>query len=375
MTILLGQDQPALDTQRRIVLPEPSGDDHRTLDNRTRSVVPASPAGIQRRCDPHTTIDASGDHSGGGAGRLSPTNERALDPRAFAELRMLADSFEDAQKARIAIENRLRSGTDSEPVAEALKSLCHAEGKLSLAMQRSFRVAAPEVSAWAKTIPGIGVSSDRLIARLIGAIGHPVIASPYHWQNGDAPEGHECDPLRCKKDAKRHLIADPPYARTVSQLWSYCGHGDPTRRPRKGMSADDAMGCGNPRAKMLTHLLAEGAMKCVGSASAVSNPISPAPTDAPPDRAGSAIAEAFPNLGAPTGTDDENGDGSEDAPVPRVAPNRRRSPYRDVYDLARLTYADRVEADGKPWSLGHQHNAALRLVGKSILRDLWEVSS
>ena len=54
---------------------------------------------------------------------------------------------------------------------------------------------------------------------------------------------------------------------------------------------------------------------------------------------------------------------------------RRRSPYRDVYDLGRLTYVDRVDDDGKPWTPGHQHNAALRLTGKAILRDLWTVSS
>lgn len=41
------------------------------------------------------------------------------------------------------------------------------------------------------------------------------------------------------------------------------------------------------------------------------------------------------------------------------------SPYRPFYDAGRAKYADR------DWSDLHKHNAALRLVAKAILRDLW----
>lgn len=61
------------------------------------------------------------------------------------------------------------------------------------------------------------------------------------------------------------------------------------------------------------------------------------------------------------------------------------SPYRDVYDDARLKYTDAVHAvpchrcgpaghpaaAGTPLSLGHQHGRAVRLMCKEILRDLW----
>jgi hypothetical protein len=63
----------------------------------------------------------------------------------------------------------------------------------------------------------------------------------------------------------------------------------------------------------------------------------------------------------------------------------RTSPYRIVYDLAREQYADAAHTydclrcgpkgkpalAGSPLSLGHQHQRALRLVSKTVLRDLW----
>lgn len=44
---------------------------------------------------------------------------------------------------------------------------------------------------------------------------------------------------------------------------------------------------------------------------------------------------------------------------------QRTSPYRAVYDNARMDWAARDTSDG------HKHNHALRMVGKAILRDLW----
>lgn len=265
----------------------------------------------------------------------------------FDQLRILADSFEDAQRSRIQIENRLRSGTvPTAPVEEALDSLRHTEKKLGLAMRRSFRAAAPDVYAWVKDTPGVG---EHLMARLLGVIGHPVYAYPHHWE-GDG--------------AERTLVADEPFARSVSQLWSYCGHGDPGRKKRKGMTADEAFALGSPRAKMIVHLLAESAMKCVGSGSifaadprTIRDPAGAVPPIEPSDSPLSITSAAH---GGPL---------SDDAPIkvatPTDHPVRRRSPYRDVYEHARRRYADRE------WTPAHQHNAALRLVGKHILRDLW----
>lgn len=44
---------------------------------------------------------------------------------------------------------------------------------------------------------------------------------------------------------------------------------------------------------------------------------------------------------------------------------QRTSPYRAVYDEARMDWATRDTSDG------HKHNHALRMVGKAILLDLW----
>lgn len=113
--------------------------------------------------------------------------------------------------------------------------------------------------------------------------------------------------------AHRELKPLEPFDRGVAQLWSYCGHGDPARRKHKGMSVDDAFALGSPICKMLVHQLL--AVACVKQ---------------------------------PKGT-----------------------VYRDVYDEARARYADRVDDEDRPWTPLHQHNAALRFVGKRILRDLW----
>jgi hypothetical protein len=245
----------------------------------------------------------------------------------FDILRVFAESYEDVQRTRIGIRHRIDTkAIPVDPVADALASLDESEKKLKLAMRRAFRRAAPEVRAWVLQTPGVG---EHLMARLLGVIGHPVIATPYHWEG----EGDN-----------RRLIADQPYLRSVSQLWSYCGHGDPTRRRRKGMAADEATALGNPRAKMLVHLIAEGTMKCVGGQSRGESHSAVAP-DAPEVTDGGATSRPQPNDLAP----------------------RRRSPYRDVYELARARY----EGEDKWANDLHRHNSALRVTGKAILKDLW----
>lgn len=240
----------------------------------------------------------------------------------WVELRVLAEVFTDAQQLRIATENRVRElgGAFAERVAEPFRASEHAA---RLELRRTYRRVVPaEIVAWQKAEKGVGAD---LLARLLGHLGDPYIATPHAWM-ADARDGHVCDPLRCGKG--RHLVVFQPFTRTVSQLWSYCGHGDPTRRKFKGMTADDALGLGSPVCKMLVHLLAEACMK-------------------------------------------------------QQAGNR----YRDFYEARRLVTADRVHAvararcgpsgrpaaEGSPWSKAHQHADVLRIVGKELLRDLWLV--
>lgn len=272
------------------------------------------------------------------------------DPRGFDELRILADVFHDAQRHRIALENRTRSGAIDPHVVSALTTAARSlEHQAKLAMVRCFRRVAPELRRWALDTPGIG---EHLLARLLGATGDPAMAYPHRW------DGTGTD---------RVLLTLEPRRRRVSDLWSYCGHGDPARRRRVGQSHDEAAAGGSPTAKMLTRLLAEACIKQVGAGPTPSeHHASRAGADSPSDRPPNALSEPMATAA--------DGQPLDDVPRASAQPNvmtaRRRSPYRDVYDEARERYVDRPE-----WTLGHQHNAALRLVGKTILRDLWVVAS
>lgn len=330
---------------------------------------PPAPATTSDQASPHTASEvvAPGSGSNGqqagrasvsvkatpaatnGQGRAVIASESKAEPPApaYHELRVWAEMYADAQQTRIACTNRAeRGGLDPMVLASLLAGLKDTEHQLRLGLGRCYRLVVPEpIRAWQKASPGIG---EHLLARLLGTIGDPRWAQPYHWEA--APDGAESRSDPMSPAPRRVLVADEPFERNVAKLWAYCGHGDPTRRRRKGMTAEDGAALGNPRAKMLTHLLAEATMKCVGS-----------------DAGGVAESSEVPR---PT---DTTGGGP---PTPGTKPTllpaaRRRSPYRDTYDQAKERYADRVDDDGKPWTPAHQHAAALRLVGKEILRDLW----
>jgi hypothetical protein len=235
-------------------------------------------------------------------------NPTPMEAANWAVLRFLGDTHDDLMKTRIAIGNRAaRAAVDPDEINGVLELIQAAESAAELKLKREFRRSAPEIRRWVMDTPGLG---EKLVARLLGVIGDPLWAEPMRWVDV-APEGHECDPDRC---GKRHLIALAPFKRTPGQLLQFCGHGAPTRRT-KGMTQDDALALGNPRAKMLTHLIAEGCMKCMGTE------------------------------------------------------RNRRSPYRDVYDEFREKYEPRDD-----WTPLHKHNAAIRATGKAVLIDLWRVA-
>ena len=251
-------------------------------------------------------------------------SQTQVDPD-WLGLRTWAELFNDAQLQRIAIANRLRHATLNANIYKPLlDSLEVTEHMARLAMKRYYRKVVPApIREWQKTNAGLGESN---IARLLGHLGHPVIAVPYWWDT-KAPEGHVCDPLRC---GKRHLIAGEPYERTIGQLWQYCGHGNPTARKAKGMTAEQLAAMGSPKLKTIVW---DNAKRC----------------SMQPDG----------------------------------------NVYRDVYLQRRLATDERLHAttcvrcgpsgkpalEGSPWSKAHQHADALRIVGKEILRDLWSVAS
>jgi len=153
---------------------------------------------------------------------------------------------------------------------------------------------------------GIGTKT---VSRLLGEIGHPIVAFPAHWEDGEEDED------------KKVLVPDAPFLRRVSDLWSYCGHGDPTRKRRKGMTQEDALKLGNPRAKMTVNQMA---VRCMMKTERVSS----------------------------TG---------------KLMP---ASPYRAIYDIKRAHY----ETARPEWTDANKKGAAIRITAKEILRDLYNAA-
>jgi hypothetical protein len=291
------------------------------------------------------------------------------DLTGFHELRIWAESYEDVQRARIACENRMeRGGVPPEVFATQRAALRAAEHELKLGMGRCYRRVVPAgIRAWQESTFGIGA---HLAARLLGALGHPRIATPFHWE-GDG--------------ADRTLVADEVFERSVRQLWQYCGHGAPLRR-RKGMTVEEAFELGSPRCKMLVHLLAEASMKCrVPSASASEAAIHPADpatsphpsvrtalasetsagADLPPDPPIERATADLQAAGREPSADQSNNEAGDN---PAWSPADRR--YRHTYDARRAATAQ----THPEWTDGHSHNDALRIVGKHILADLWKAA-
>lgn len=242
---------------------------------------------------------------------INDTQTQRSSVDGWLELRIWAEMFNDAQQQRIASRNRAeRGGVDPTIYQAYTEALEQAERVCGKHMRACYKRVVP------KSIVDWQKNThglgDHLMARILGQLGHPRHATPHHWEG---------------TGSKRTLVADEPYERTVSQLWQYCGHGRPERK-RKGMTASELAAMGSPDLKMLVHLAAECCMK------------------------------------------------------------QKASPYRLVYEQQRTLGISKLHTvecvrcgpsgkpaqPGTPWSAGHQHAHALRVVGKEILRDLWVIA-
>lgn len=180
-----------------------------------------------------------------------------------------------------------------------------AEHECVLALAREWRK--HPLAPWQKTVRGLGEHHAAVLVAMLG--GSIIYATPMWWEPG--AEG----------EPDRVLKRGDTYQRTIGQLWSYCGIGDPERRRHKDMSQDDLLALGKPRLKARCRLIAESFIK---------------------------------------------------------ANNPR---YRVIYDDAKTRYATRVHdracpqchaKEGDPWKPGHAHAAALRLVAKRFLQDAYD---
>lgn len=235
----------------------------------------------------------------------TPSQEPLDDPFLAFAAAMLAD----LEAVRIAQANRLgdltRSGPDADGIVRGLgldtrdpdvarvtaivDIIGNAERQAILHLQRTMR--RHPLGPWIKAQKGVG---DKQAARLLAVIGDP------------------------------YINASTGQPRTVSALWAYCGHGDPARRKRKGMTQADLFALGNPEAKKRVWAIAASCLKAQG-------------------------------------------------------------PYADVYYARKEATEGREHAGecvrcgpsghpaqpGSPWSDAHRHADALRVLGKTFLRDLW----
>ena len=280
--------------------------------NSVPSPSQATPAGDQLPGSARTVLTPKDEASAreqtedGSAAKVpaTPTGESLVDPF----LALAADVLDDTEKTRIANQNRLRQltrsvedsdgeergfGLDlSHPDVARLSALVDAlvqiEHQAGLNLKRLLRQ--HPLGPWVLAQRGVG---EKQAARLLAVIGDPYLG----------PD-------------------DQP--RTVSQLWAYCGHGDPARRKFKGMTQADLFTLGNPVAKSRLWLISCAVLKAQGP-----------------------LTEVYYERKAAT-VDREH-----------------------ARDCVRCGPSGHPALVGSPWSDAHRHADALRVTGKHILRDLW----
>jgi len=226
------------------------------------------------------------------------------------DLAFVADLVDDLEATRIANENRLRhmtrDATDSDggerglglderdpavaTVAALVETLAGAEKTAVRLLEKEMKQ--HPLGPWVKAQKGIGLKQA---ARLLASVGDPYI----NEQTGQP--------------------------RTVSQLWSYCGHGDASRKPKKGMTQAEAFALGSPVAKMRLYLIACSIIKQM------------------------------------------------DSPLRKVYDDRKAETEFRLHatECRRCGPSGHPAQPGSPWSDGHRHADALRIVGKEVLRGLW----
>lgn len=266
--------------------------------------------------------------------------------RSLETIRTLGRLLDDLERVRIMNSNRIgaleRSFGESLPhLMEIQEPISRAEHLAELELVRTWRK--HPLAPWAKDVRGLG---EKSVARLIAEIGDPSVGSIGHWetskngttpiadiQTDDAPFGieeamPEADNQTDDASSKARVwVIDDFYNRSVSQLWSYCGVGDPARSriPKNAVQAE-LLARGKPRAKKQLYLIATGLLK--------------------------------------------SGVRSKE-PV---------TYWGDLYMRMRQKYAERIHdaacapchaKAGDPWKPGHQHMAALRKLEKELLKDMW----
>lgn len=139
----------------------------------------------------------------------------------MAQLRVAVEGLLAAKQMRVGAVNRAERGGIADAVQQEriIGPARELEKSYGRQLIETYRATVPAmVQDWAAGIPGL--ASGELFPSIIGLIGNPRVAQPYHWET-DKPGS---------KNA-RDLVAGEPYDRTLPQFLAWCGIGDPYRRP------------------------------------------------------------------------------------------------------------------------------------------------
>ncbi len=329
-TAAAGSTSPQAKRKTAPIMRTPAGSS--SDSGQRRAVAQTSSAAVgtnfpaDQQCHDTQTGSVGGEQDRNG----SEDSKRVTSPIAVPSLSdpflaLAADVLDDAERTRIANENRLRQLTRSEADSDGIERgfgldeshpdvarlaalvdmLKQIEHQAGLNLNRLLRQHA--LWPWVKAQKGIG---EKQAARLLAVIGDPYI----NEQTGEP--------------------------RTVSQLWAYCGHGDPARRKFKGMTQADLFTLGNPTAKSRLWLISCAVLKAGGGEE-------------------KATGAADSTQGAPS--------------LAAVYYHRKRATVgrEHARECVRCGPSGKPAQIGSPWSDAHRHADALRITGKTILRDLW----
>lgn len=255
----------------------------------------------------------------------------------LSAFRSIAESLTDAKKARVSAVNRVERGNTADSIiGKAIVGQAEQQETMFKAMllDEYSRQVPDHVRAWAASIPGFG--DGALFARVIGVLGHPRLATPYHWD-----------------DKHKNLIPDEPFERTVGQLWQYAGCGDPLSNPRKDILGHDVTGPemlrGGKRTVLrpLLYTFSSYLQRSASRSEAV---------------AASRYWAVFTEAKAEAATKVHD----------RQCQNKKR-PSMSPNGCGTVQHPE-WGAPGSTWRPGHQQAHAHRIVAKEFLRDLWEIS-
>ena len=288
----------------------------------------------------------------------SSSSERGMTDmnEEYWQLRAASRNYFDSHQITTRLTNRqkalARAGHVEPVLNEQLAIADDGRKRIGKELTRLYtQIAPPAIVKFQKETPGLG---ELYVSQLIGCVGDFRTFTEAWWEessggdedgigddhdshtlNGNShttSDSHSSDDSQ-RKTEKRVLVTGAVLTCGVRDIWSYCGHGDASRKRRKGMTQTEAFAAGSPLAKSIVHMIADFSVRF-------------------------------------NGKEDKNG-------RPRAM-----SPYYPKYlewkaqaALAHPKIIDQfgAEVKGSGWTPGHCHNHAIRKVGKAILKDLWRV--